>query len=198
MDDELTKFLSAQRAFSDRVHAVAEDQWSAPTPCTKWSVADLVAHLVEENRWVAPLMHGLDLTSAGKVVDAARKRPVRGGIGATLAEEWDDAAVEARNAVSAVGALDRTVDLSRGPTPARGYIAEMVSDLTIHGWDLGRAIGYTEPLPLDLVEAVYDIAKDMGDLSYTGMFNKPVTMPDDASTIDKLIALTGRDPHFGR
>lgn len=194
MDDELKRFLSAQRAFSERVHAVREDLWSASTPCREWSVAELVGHLIEENRWAAPLLHGLDLKSAGKVVEGARKLPVHGGVGANLAQEWDEAAVEAADAFSADGAFDRTVDLSRGPTPVRQYIAEMISDLVIHGWDLGRAIGYTEPLPADVVEAVYELAKDMGDLSSTGMFDKPVDVPAGASTIDRLVALTGRDP----
>jgi uncharacterized protein (TIGR03086 family) len=194
MDDELNKFLTAQRAFADRVHAVREDQWSAPTPCSEWSVADLVGHLAEENRWAAPLLHGLDLESAGKVVEGSRKLPADGGVGANLAEEWDEAAIEAADAISADGALDRTVSLSRGPTPAREYVAEMIADLVIHGWDLGRAIGYDQPLPDDLVEAAYGMVKDMGDMSDSGMFGKPVDVPADAPTIDRLVGLTGRNP----
>jgi uncharacterized protein (TIGR03086 family) len=194
MDDELNKFLTAQRAFADRVHAVREDQWSAPTPCRDWTVADLVGHLAEENRWAAPLLHGLDLESAGKVVEGSRKLPVHGGVGANLAEEWDEAAVESADAFASDGALDRSVNLSRGPTPARQYAAEMIFDLVVHGWDLGRAIGYSEPLPADVVEDVYQLAQEFGDLSDSEAFDKPVDMPDDAPTIDKLIALTGRDP----
>lgn len=194
MDDELHMFRSAQQAFTDRVHAVREDQWSAATPCRDWTVADLVGHLIEENSYAAPLVHGLDLKSAGEVVQGSRKLPVHGGVGANLAEEWDEVALGATDAFSADGALDRTVELSRGPTPVRQYITEMTADLVIHGWDLGRAIGYAEPLPADAVETVYELAKTMGDMSGTGMFDKPVPVPDDAPTIDKLAGLTGRDP----
>src|SRR5689334_10102455 len=122
MDDELSMFRSAQQAFTDRVHAVRDDQWSASTPCRDWSVADLVRHLIEENRYAAPLVHGLDLKSAGEVVEGSRKLPVDGGVGANLAEEWDEVAVGATDAFSGDGALDRTVELSRGPTPVRQYI----------------------------------------------------------------------------
>jgi uncharacterized protein (TIGR03086 family) len=194
MDDELSMFLAAQRAFAERVHAVREDQWQEPTPDTEWNVADLVGHLIEEQRWVAPLMHGLDLDSAGKVVEGSRQLPVHGGVGANLAEEWDEAAIESADAVGADGALDRTVELSRGPTPARQYIDEMIFDLVVHGWDLGRAIGYDQPLPEHLVEAVYAEVRQMGDLSATGLFEKPVPVPDDAATIDKLVGLCGRNP----
>jgi uncharacterized protein (TIGR03086 family) len=194
MADELNQFRSAQQAFTDRVHAVRADQWSASTPCRDWHVADLVGHLIEENAYAAPLVHGLDLKTAAEVVEGSRKLPVHGGVGANLAEEWDEVAVAATEAFSDPGALDRTVELSRGPTPVRQYIAEMTADLVIHGWDLGRAIGYDDPLPTDAVDAVYELAKNMGDMSSTGMFEKPVPVPDDAPTIDKLVALTGRDP----
>jgi uncharacterized protein (TIGR03086 family) len=194
MDDELNTFLTAQRAFTDRVHAVGEDQWQQGTPCAEWTVADLVGHLIEEHRWAAPLLHGQDLESAGKIVAGSRKLPVDGGVGANRAEEWDEAAVESADAFAADGALDRTVSLSRGPTPARTYIGEMIFDLVVHAWDLGRAIGYDKPLPEDVVEAVYAEVPNFGDLSESGMFAGPVDVPDDAPTIDKLVARTGRNP----
>jgi uncharacterized protein (TIGR03086 family) len=195
MENLVEAFRQAQQAFSDRVHAVAEDQWQAPTPDTEWSVADLVGHLIEEHRWAAPLMHGLDLESARKVVEGSRSLPVDGGVGGNLAEEWDEAAIESLDAFTDDGAIDRTIELSRGPTPARDYLSEMIFDLVVHGWDLGTAIGYSgATLPDELVEAVYEQAKALGDLSGSGMFAKPVSVPDDASPIDKLVALTGRNP----
>jgi uncharacterized protein (TIGR03086 family) len=192
--DDLEKFLTAQQAFTERVHAVTEDQWGRDTPDTEWTVADLVAHLVDEHRWAAPLLHGLDLDTAGKIVQGTRSLPVDGGVGANLAEEWDEAAVGSADAFSADGALDRTVELSRGTTSVRDYINEMTFDLVVHGWDLGTAIGYSQPLPEDVVAAVYEDAAAMGDLSSSGLFDAPVTVPDGASTLDKLIALSGRRP----
>jgi uncharacterized protein (TIGR03086 family) len=194
MDNLLELFLAGQRAFTDRVHAVGEDQWRAPTPATEWSVADLVGHLVDEHRWAAPLLHGQDLATAGKIVQGTRTLPVDGGIGANLAEEWDEAAVGSADAFGADGALDRTVDLSRGPTPVREYITEMIFDLVVHAWDLGSAIGYDEKLPAELVEAASAVAQDFDFSQFGGMFAAPVDVPDDASTLDKLIARTGRDP----
>jgi uncharacterized protein (TIGR03086 family) len=194
MADELTTFLTAQRAFSDRVHAIGEDQWDAPTPDRDWSVADLVSHLVEEHRWAAPLLHGQDLDAAALIVAGSRSLPVDGGVGANLAEEWDEAAVESADAFSADGALDREVALSRGPTAALTYLAEMTFDLVVHGWDLAKAIGYADPLPAEVVESVYASAQKMGDLSSSELFDAPVPVPDDATTIDKLVALTGRRP----
>ncbi|MGH8961481.1 MAG: TIGR03086 family metal-binding protein [Jatrophihabitantaceae bacterium] len=194
MDDLLRMFLTGRREFTARVHAVTEDQWAAPTPDTEWSVADLVDHLVDEHRWAAPLMHGLDLESARKVVEGTRELPVEGGTGANLAEAWDEAATGSAEAFTADGALERTVELSRGTTPVRVYLGEMIFDLTIHSWDLATAIGYREPLPEDLVAFVHSRAGNLGDLSGSGLFRAPVEVADDAPTIDKLLAATGRDP----
>ncbi len=194
MDDHLNLFLKAQREFGERVHAVTEQQWRQSTPAAEWTVADLVGHLIDEHRWAAPLLHGQDLDSAAKIVQGARSLPVDGGVGANLAEEWDEAAIGSADAFAADGALARTVELSRGTTPVRDYIAEMIVDLVVHGWDLGTAIGYSQPLSDDTVAAAYAQVVEFGDLTGSGMFDDPIPVDDDASTIDKLVALTGRDP----
>ena len=195
-DDLVAMFLSAQRAFGERVQAINDDQWHAPTPDTEWDVAALVGHLIEENQWAPPLIHGLDLESAGKVVEGSRKLPVDGGVGANLIEVWDEASLAAADAFGEEGALGRSVALSRGATPAVEYIGEMIFDHLVHAWDLGTAIGHQgTPLPDDVVAAVYEMAKPMAPmLAASGMFAAPVEVPDDASTLDKLIGLTGRNP----
>src|SRR5262249_59103499 len=67
-DDLIATFSSAQAAFTERVHAVAADQWQLGTPDAQWAVADLVGHLVDEHRWAAPLLAGLDMDAARAVV----------------------------------------------------------------------------------------------------------------------------------
>jgi uncharacterized protein (TIGR03086 family) len=187
-------FLAAQREFSARVHAITEDQWAAPTPDTEWTVADLLDHMIDEHRWFAPLLHGLDYASAGEVVAGSRDLPVDGGVGANHAELWDEASAASADAVVEPNALSRTVELSRGATPAEHYVIEMSMDLVIHAWDLGKAIGYDQPLPAGLVEFGYERAQGWGDLSGSGVFDAPVSVPDDATAEDKMVALTGRDP----
>lgn len=192
-------FLTAQRAFGDRVHAIGEDQWHATTPCDDWDVTQLVDHLIDENQWVPPLMHGLDLESANKIVQGARSLPVDGGVGANLTEVWDGASLACADAFREDGGMERTVALSRGPTPATGYITEMIFDHLVHAWDLEKAIGYRgDALPDDLAATAYEMVQGMGDLSQFGdMFKPAVSVPDDAPIMDKLIGLTGRDPNYG-
>ena len=194
MDDPLEMFLTGVRVFGDRVRAITEEQWSAPTPDTEWTVADLVEHLIDEHRWAAPLLHGLDLDSAAKVVEGSRRLPVDGGVGANFAELWSEAAIASVDAFTADGALDRSVALARGDTPARSYLGEMIFDLTVHAWDLAKAIGFPDPLPEDLVVHAYEQVAAAGDMSASGLFAAPVEVPDDAPIVHRLIAATGRDP----
>ena len=88
-DDLIATFCAAQAAFGERVHAVAPVQWQLDTPDAQWTVADLVGHLVDEHRWAAPLLVGLDMDAAGTAV--AGLGPT-GGDGAALARAWDRAA----------------------------------------------------------------------------------------------------------
>ena len=71
-DDLIATFCAAQAAFGERVHAVAPVQWQLDTPDAQWTVADLVGHLVDEHRWAAPLLAGLDMGSGHRRPDARR------------------------------------------------------------------------------------------------------------------------------
>jgi uncharacterized protein (TIGR03086 family) len=188
--DTVSLFLSGQREFGARVHEVG-DRWNAPTPDDEWDVAALVDHLIDEQRWVAPLLTGKSLAEAAEVVEAM------GPTDADRVAAWEQAASAAAEAASAPGALERTVELSRGPTPGGDYLAEMIMDLCVHSWDLGKAVGSSRPLPDDLVGAVHGELQKFGDLTAMGDFFKPaVTVPDDAPAVDRLVALTGRDPSW--
>jgi uncharacterized protein (TIGR03086 family) len=190
-DDLIETFLAAQAAFTERVHAVAGNQWPLGTPDTQWTVADLAGHLVDEHRWAGPLLDGLDMDAARAVV--ARREPP-GRDGATLVPAWDRAAAMSAAAFRADGALTGSVAITRGWVPAVEYLEEMVLDLVVHAWDLGTAIGYPEPLPAAAVAAIYPLAQAIVDRTPAGMFDPPVEVSTGAPAVDKLVALTGRQP----
>jgi uncharacterized protein (TIGR03086 family) len=190
-DDLVTTFLTAQAAFTERVHAVTPDQWQLGTPDAQWTVADLVGHLVDEHRWAAPLLAGLDMDAARAVV--AGLGPAAGD-GVVLVRAWDRAAAASAEAFRADGALTGSVAITRGRVPAVEYLEEMVLDLIVHAWDLGAATGYAEPLPVEAVAAIYPLAQAVVDRTPAGMFDAPVEVSADGPVIDRLVALTGRRP----
>lgn len=188
MTQLLHLFDSGVREFGRRVDAISSDDWTKPTPDTEWDVSDLVKHLVDEHLWMPPLLGGHDVETAGKIVEGSTSS-------GSPAVDWTAASAASLQAVREPGALERTVSLSRGPTPAEQYVTEMIIDLTIHSWDLGKALGVDNQLPDDLVAFTHRIVDDVKEmLAGSGMFASPVEIGDDASPQDKLIALTGRDP----
>ena len=167
MDESARDVPGRSRAFSDRVHAVAEAQWSAPTPDAEWTVADLVDHLVDEHRWVPPLLHGHDLRprrrtwSRAPATIAGRRRCRR-----QPRRAWDEAATASADAVARAGR-----PRPRGGTvPRRNagaqYLDEMIFDLVVHSWDLGHGDRLRQPLPDELVAfALRRRSPNVGDVS---------------------------------
>ncbi|MEV0320929.1 TIGR03086 family metal-binding protein [Streptomyces sp. NPDC050658] len=174
--------------FTDRVHEIRADQWDAPTPCTEWSVRDLVNHLTAEQLWVPSLVRdGATIASVGDSFDGDM-------LGPDPVASWDTAAEASRRAFGEPGALDRTVHLSFGDTSAVFYCGQMICDLVVHAWDLSRAIGADETLPEDLVAfSVREITPYAADLEKSGLFAPAVEPPADASVQTKLLSLLGRE-----
>jgi uncharacterized protein (TIGR03086 family) len=184
---DLDRYTRALQGFGDRVHAVRDDQWGDPTPDTEWDVRQLVNHLVVEQLWVPPLMDGRTIAEVGGRFDGDQ-------LGDDPQRSWDEAAAAARGAFSAPGALERTVHLSAGDTPAEEYLREMTMDLVVHGWDLARALGGDERLPPDLVDWVYRRYEPQADsLASWGVFGPRVSVAEDADQQTKLLAMFGRD-----
>jgi uncharacterized protein (TIGR03086 family) len=176
----------ATAAFGRHVHAIREDQWGAPTPCSDWDVRQVVNHVVAENRWSPPLLAGRTIAEVGDRFDG----DVLGDDGKAA---WDDSAAEAVAAVYSDGSMDRVVHLSFGDFPGREYTMQLFADLLIHGWDLARAIGDDERLDPELVEACATWFAAMEDGYRAGGAVGPrVEVATDADDQDRLLAMFGR------
>ncbi len=190
MSDLLELFNMGLAEFGARVRRVGADQWTASTPCSEWDVRTLVDHVIDEQVWAPPLMEGHELEPSAAIVESAKRT-----LGDDRVAAWETAALASSRAFGEPGALDRPVSLSRGATPATEYLGEMTFDLVIHSWDLGKAIEVPDPLPDELVQFGLAAAEQMGgDLSFSGVFDAPVPVPDDASAEERLVASTGRRP----
>jgi uncharacterized protein (TIGR03086 family) len=181
----LELYQRAQNQFSDRVDAVAPDQWEHES-LPGWTVADLVAHLVNEALWVPPLLAG-EPVAEGRFPD---------GAGDLLGDDpftgWETAADGALSAFAEDGALVRTVHLTRGPTPATEYILEMTADLTVHAWDLAAATDGDTELDGELITAALVYAERLSGDGVPGMIGPPLDVPASAPPQTRLLARFGR------
>jgi uncharacterized protein (TIGR03086 family) len=186
MTDVKGLFARALERYGQLVQAIRDDQWHDETPCTEWDVRVLVNHLVSENLWMPPLLEGKTIGDVGDALDGDL-------LGDDPKATWDRSAEEVGRAVKA-SPLDRTVHLSYGDVPAEHYISELFSDLTIHGWDLARAIGADEAMDPEAVEILYERYTPIEDgLKATGLFGPKVEPPPGANKQTQLLAVFGRE-----
>lgn len=181
----LELFQRAQALFTDRVDAVDPDQWEEEA-LPGWTVADLVAHLVGEHLWAPPLLAG---EPAGEIEVPDDTATLLGDDPFT---GWETAADGSLAAFAEDGAMTRTVHLQRGPTPATQYVLEMISDLTVHSWDLARATGGDPRLDGDLVTVALVLAEQLPDDGVPGFFDPPRAVPPGADPQTRLLARFGR------
>jgi uncharacterized protein (TIGR03086 family) len=186
----IAAYRRALGGFGDLVAQVRPDQWAAPTPCEAWTVRQLVNHIVYEDRWTVPLINGASLGSVGNRFEGDL-------LGDDPVAETRDALAEAAAAVSAPGALSRTVELSFGMTPASEYVRQLLADHLVHGWDLAAAIDADRDLDDGLVDEV-NVWFPANEEGYRagGAIAAAVEVPADARTQDRLIAAFGRDPRW--
>lgn len=173
------------QSWQARVEAVGPDQWGLPTPCTGWTVQDLVNHVVGEERWTVPLMQGSTIEEVGTSLD-----------GDLLGEEPARAASAA--AEEAVAVVDDRlpeggkVHLSYGDEDKGEYIRQLCADHLVHGWDLAVATGGDTRMDPDLVADVAAWFADREELyRSSGAIGAHVDRHGDPQT--ELLASFGRD-----
>lgn len=182
----------ATRALSTVVAGITDDHLGGPTPCTEYSVADLLDHV-----------DGLALAFA----DAATKTPAAGDqvpepSGKRLVPQWREQ-IPAR--LADLAAAWREGSAWSGMTSAGGVelpaeVAGLVAtnEVVVHGWDLATATGQSFTVDPELLAAARQFVQASVDESpegTPGLFGPPVIVAEDAP-VDQLIGLTGRDPDW--
>ena len=186
MNEQQEAYARAVADFTEKVHAIRPDQWTDPTPCTEWDVRALVNHLTYENLWVPELIGGRTVAEVGDRFDGDV-------LGDDPVDAWDRSAKGAVEALTADGALDRTVDTSAGPTPASDYLDQIFVDAVIHGWDLARGTNAEDTIRVEFADELFSAyGPREAELRSYGVYGSTVVPPDGANTQTKLLAVFGR------
>lgn len=173
--------------FGERVAVVSPHDWDRPSPCEGWSVRDLVAHVVEEERFGPPLLAGQSPEEIGDQLSGDL-------LGDAPLDAWRDAAGALRAAITDRAVLDATVRLPGAAQAGRDFLFELFADHLVHTWDLARAVGADEALPGDLVDACAAWFDDHEqDWREAGDVGPAAPVPADADRQTALLARFGRD-----
>ena len=170
------------------VEAVPGDALDWPTPCAAYTVAALLDHV------------------GGSLVAfraAAIKQPLPGGpsgVAANLDPQWRS--VVPRDARALADAWDEpeawTGMTAAGGVELPGEAAAIVGldEMVIHGWDLAKAIDQPADYDGPGVDEVLQMVTQFRGGGFEGLFGPEVTVPPDASTFDRILGITGRDPQW--
>jgi uncharacterized protein (TIGR03086 family) len=169
---------------------VTDDQLTARTPCSEYSVGDVLHHvggLALAFAAAATKDRG-PLTASGPTPDASQldsdwRTSYPAGL-AELARAWGDPG--AWEGMTQIAGMDM-------PGEVVGSIA--LTEVVIHGWDLARATGQAYDTDPRAVEAILpNVEQTAAEGPVEGLFGPAVPVADDAPVLDRVIALSGRDP----
>jgi uncharacterized protein (TIGR03086 family) len=186
--DLVDVYRQSLTAFLDRLHRVQPEQWPDATPCPGWDVRALVNHVVSQDRWTVELLAGATIGQVGDRFDGDL-------LGTDPVGSATEAAKRAEEAVSEPDALDRTVHLSFGETPAEEYVRQLLAEHLIHSWDLAAAIGIDRRLDPELVRICAEWFGDRAEMyQQAGVIGPAIDLPVPVGEQDQLLAAFGRDP----
>lgn len=179
-----------QRAVRAGIALVAQTSavdLTRPTPCAGWTLADLLAHMIAQDR-------GFAWAARGEVTEAIDWTPQP--LGAEFVAEYTATANDVAACLAAPDALDREFFLPEFSAPHRypGRVAIEAHfiDYVVHGWDVARSLGLRfQPDPEVTTEALR-IASAIK--TKPPFFQPAVPVPPGAGPIDQIVAMLGRSP----
>lgn len=189
-------FIDLQQAtqrMSDLVRKVTPEQLDDPTPCTDYTVGDLLDHIAgfAQAFTNAARKSALDVPGPPPLGDRSHLDP---GWQQRMPEQLDELAQAWREPGANLGMT------KAGGIEMPAEIAAVVAleELVVHGWDLARATGRpftADDAALESVSGFFSqfAGPDQTDVRGTA-YAAPVTVGAGASPLERAIALAGRDP----
>lgn len=177
-----TNFLSV-------LDLVTDDEFALATPCERWSVADLIWHVARASDMTVLLIGGASKEEATELFKMA--------VPPDLLSQCRRALREQADAFANASDPEFIVHHPMGDFPVHQLFDFRIMDLTLHTWDLARAIGASEDLPDVLVTHVYarllPLKEVIGQIGIFGL-GPSEDLDEDAPAQLKLLDLTGRRP----
>src|SRR5690242_9349194 len=143
--DPLSRFDRATEATHAVIAAVRPDQLDGPSPCTEWTVREVINHLVSGQEFFA---HSIGTGT----FDRASFNRDRDFLGPDPAAAFADAARRLRALFAADGLLERTMPTPFSPQPGVVLVEMRITESLVHGWDVARATGQSTDLAPDIIE----------------------------------------------
>lgn len=184
----------AVRASMAAVERVRDADLDRPTPCSTWSLRELLAHMTAQHAGFAAAAAGRGTDPAAWVVRAADD-PVSAyaGTAERVLAAFAEDGVEVRQFALPELSSTRTF-------PGAQAIGFHLVDFVVHAWDVSRSIGIELELDPATLAATDVIARSVPDgpsrLAPRSVFAPAVAASAADPTLDQIVAHLGRSPHW--
>jgi uncharacterized protein (TIGR03086 family) len=183
----------AVRASVEVVSRVTSDDLGRATPCSEWTVADLLAHMTVQHYGFAAASAGAGADPAVWQAPARRDDPV---------SAYATAADHVIVAFAQDGVLQRGFSLPEISTemtfPGSRAIGFHFIDYVVHGWDVARSLHLPFQLPADLLQAALPLARSVPAGAQRqapgAAFRPSLPTAEQPDPLDQIVALLGRSP----
>ena len=177
------------------VSRVTPEDLGRATPCSEWTLADLLAHMTVQH-------YGFAAAAAGGGADLALWRA--SPLGEDPVSDYADAADHVIAAFAEDGVAQRAFLLPEISTetrlPGSRAIGFHFVDYIVHSWDVARSLGIALRLPEDLLRAALPIARAVPDGAQRqepgAAFKPGLPVLDQLDLLDQMVALLGRSPFW--
>jgi uncharacterized protein (TIGR03086 family) len=170
------------------VDGISTEDLTSSTPCTEWTVRDLLNHITGGSTMFAVS------AEQGSVPDELMGQLMGGdNLGDDFKGAWKTASARAMAAFDQPGALEKIVKLPFGEMPAGIALNIAIFDVATHAVDLARSTGQSVD-DTEMLESALAIGKQMigPDLRAPGVFDAEQPADDGAHVADRLLAFAGR------
>jgi uncharacterized protein (TIGR03086 family) len=178
------------------ISVVRPEQWGAPTPCSEWSVRNLVNHLVGSTLLFADALRGQPVPPP----DELRQRSQQDRLRADATGAYHRAVDALLTLFRQPGALDRQVEVPVGTVSGVVALHLRLVETLVHGWDLARSTG--QPVSFDQRVAEQELEFTRFQLRHVPPERSPFAasqpVSQDAPPLDRLVALLGRSSAWHR
>jgi uncharacterized protein (TIGR03086 family) len=175
------RFRRVSSRFSTVVSAVPQTKWASPSPCSDWTAADIVKHIVETET---------DLLNRMPFAPAVTQDPLNPIEAWPIVRDWIQSSLDTPSHAN------HAYDGFFGPTTFAKTVDQFYAlDLVVHAWDLARAAGLAEFESIDPaeIETIYTDLSGLGDnMRQPGLFGPAIEVSNDASEQSRFLAFIGR------
>jgi uncharacterized protein (TIGR03086 family) len=178
--DELESAEATFAVLDHVLHGIADDDLDKQTPCREFDVAGLTDHLMNSITVIGGAA-GAEFPERDRT-DSVERQVVMAGRQAL--DAWKRRG------------LDGTVPFGSGEAPAKMMAGILSLEFLVHAWDYAAALGREVNAPDSLTDYVMGLAKTIitpEGRSRAG-FDDPIELPDEAGSLERLLAYTGRKP----